>query len=117
MINPQSYTLKQAYEPYTPVERVMLMDASRNGYVVPSVPDDGDGYYHLLTFDHDYILIDVWCKGFETVEAARAALLWVLWASRMTFKTSCITDAISEVMYDAERGLSTPTQSDEIFPA
>lgn len=116
MINPQSLTLKQAYEPYTPMERVIYLNANRNGYIVPFVPEELSEYTPLLVFDHGHLLIDVECRGFKTVEQARVALFLVLWGARMTLRVSCVTDLLSEDEYYSLKHPSLGNPEQSIFP-
>lgn len=116
MINPQSLTLKMAYEPYTPMERVIYLNANRNGYIVPFVPEFISEYTPLLVFDHGHLLIDVECRGFMTIAQARAALFVVLWGARMTLRVSCVTDLMSEDEYYSLRYPSAVRPSQSIFP-
>lgn len=100
MIDPQSTTLRQGYEPYTAITRAMFLNAGHVGYLESTHPDlSNRDWYHLITFDHGHTLIEVVCKGFQTVEAAQKALFWVLSAHPVKFKIGGVTTLISEDEY------------------
>lgn len=100
MINPQSMTLIQAYEPYLAVERVMFLDASYVGYLQPEFPDtDKNEWFWLFTFDSGHKEVNVMCRGFETVDNARAALFYTLWNANAVIRVGGVTDHIPQHDY------------------
>lgn len=100
MIKPQSLTLKEGYVPLTYLERVMFLDASSVGYLQSSMPDgDTSQWFELFMFDHEHTEVSVMCRGFLSVEAAREALLFVLWGVKMTLRIGGITDLIPQSDY------------------
>src|ERR1051326_3173878 len=96
MISPQSTHLTYCYDPYLSEEKLVFLDAGKPGYVVNEIPSvDDPSWQWVFSFDHKYIMVHVCVKGFQTLENARSALMWVLWNANKVFHTGGITDVIA----------------------
>lgn len=100
MISPQSQSLQYCYDPYIAKDQVLFLDANTVGYLHPSVPETiNDEWIWVMAFDHKHICVYVAVRGFQTLENAYSALMWLMWASDKVFHVGGVTMLLSPIEY------------------
>jgi hypothetical protein len=105
MLEPQWMAVKTAYEPWIQMQRHILIDANKNGYATA----DSDIFRPenlCFSFDHTHYEIFVYARGFKTIEAARAALMWCITHTSTLIKCGGVTDLVTALEYANNQGLN-----------
>lgn len=104
MIYPQSLTLREAYDPYLVAERWLYLDGRYESGLFVSEPDlDDFTWVWCMAFDHQNTEVQVCVKHFNTLNAARNCLFYLLWNNGKVLQSGGFSDLMSEEMYQEVR--------------
>lgn len=102
MINPQSVTLKEAYDPFLMMERMLFIRNNYNGRwtTLSQEPDaNAAGWIWAFDFDHDSTLVHVVIYGFKTIDEAYYTIVTGLFNHHKMLRMGGITEVCTTEEY------------------
>ena len=105
MINPQSLTLKEAYDPFVMMEKVLFVRNAYNGRwtTLSKEPDaSAAGWIWAFDFDHDSTLVHVVVYGFKTMDEAYYTIINGLYNHPKMLRIGGITEVCTQAEYAAQ---------------
>jgi hypothetical protein len=102
MINPQSLTLMQAYDPYLTSEELLFIQAGEDAPLRARPSADDPSWIDAFSFDCENIHVHVIIRGYSSVSDAQEWLIAFLDSKRKMFRIGGFTQEMTEEQYASE---------------